>query len=431
MILNNPRKSKEKIRTSINNKNLNINLINFTSSTKSLHSLGSIGENDQFNHFTGKKSSNNKNLFLKIKKLITEFEQEKNEKEKFARLKSKQKNKKQRVKKSKNKNIKSQPNVPLGDAQSQKFSLITNKKSFYNVPKIKSQMQFNRYLINDFKENDSGLDYIKRSLKYQKINEDFDELILMKQIKEVAKNGITENAIDELNNNEQDFFETPESERNGFKKYFSKNVSEFTVDNILKKNNLYNSNMKRLFTEKIKEVNLPVKKEKRRASVVISNNININNNMNNNITSDILTPKIIRKDSAIPFKEEESDNINNNKSPGIKFLMDIKNKNNNNKRNEVTSPKKKKVTLSLDKYNFSKRLYFTQMREYNRYVRKKQFIRGKNFSKQIALINKEKEKLGIVDTEEEEDEEGANTERPLPKLMIPNLLFQIEYKDIS
>ena len=67
-----------------------------------------------------------------------------------------------------------------------------------------------------------------------------------------------------------------------------------------------------------------------------------------------------------------------------------------------------------------------QMKEYNRYIKKKQYMRGKSFSKQIALINREKEKLGIDNIENEE----PNTYRPLPKLIIPNLLFQIEYKDI-
>ena len=77
-------------------------------------------------------------------------------------------------------------------------------------------------------------------------------------------------------------------------------------------------------------------------------------------------------------------------------------------------------------YNFSNRLYNTQKKEYNRYMRKKQYMRGKSFSKQIALMNKEKEKYGIIETENKE----PNTERGLPKLLIPNLLFQIQYKDI-
>jgi hypothetical protein len=301
-------------------------------------------------------------------------------------------------------------------------------------------MQFNRYLINDFKENDSEMDYIKRSLKYQKINEDFDELVFLKQIKEVAKNGISENVMENNQKNEMDFYDTPDSENknnNSLKPRMTKEISEFNINSILKKNNIYNSNMRRLYTEKIKEIpkNLGKsgsKRDSKRES--ISNNITINTiNQNNNINYTSRTKVSEKENSFIEEKEKEkekennNDNIKDNKPQGIKFLMEIKNK---NKNNEIR-PKKKKITTSIDKFNFSNRLYNAQKNEYNRYMRKKMFVRGKNFSKQIALINKEKEKLGIVDTEEDnEDDEGANTERALPKLIIPNLLFQIEYKDI-
>ena len=409
----------------------NRNLINFTASPKSIIKL----ESSSNIHNNIKSSKNNKNLFLKIKKLITEFETEKNEKEKLNHFKSK-KNKtktKKKINTKKNKKI-------IGPNTKPSALFIPTKKVFFSVPKIKTQMQFNRYLINDFKENDSEMDYIKRSLKYQKINEDFDELVFLKQIKEVAKNGIAENIMENNQKNEMDFYDTPDSENknnNSLKPRMTKEISEFNINSILKKNNIYNSNMRRLYTEKIKEIpkNLGKsgsKRDSKRES--ISNNITINTiNQNNNINYTSRTKVSEKENSFIEEKEKEkekennNDNIKDNKPQGIKFLMEIKNK---NKNNEIR-PKKKKITTSIDKFNFSNRLYNAQKNEYNRYMRKKMFVRGKNFSKQIALINKEKEKLGIVDTEEDnEDDEGANTERALPKLIIPNLLFQIEYKDI-
>ena len=63
----------------------NRNLINFTASQKSIIKL----ESSSNIHNNIKSSKNNKNLFLKIKKLITEFETEKNEKEKLNHFKSK------------------------------------------------------------------------------------------------------------------------------------------------------------------------------------------------------------------------------------------------------------------------------------------------------------------------------------------------------
>ena len=371
-----------------------------------------------------KKNTKNKNLlFLKIKKLISEFEKEKEEKERMQRFKTKK-----NIKKKNNKN-----NFPRQNPSIRPSIFVPNKKQHIGVPKIKSQMQFNRYLINDFKENDSEMDYIKRSLKYQKINEDFDELTFLKQIKEVAKNGIYENAGEDNQKNEPEFLDTPESEINTNKNFLSKNTSEFSINknnnNIMKSSVLLNSNMRRLYTEKIKEIpkNLTQNENKRES---ISYNININPNGNNNTNTNInnytsRTKVTEKENSFIEEKENMNDNDTENKTPGIKFLMKIKNKiNNTNNNNDIRSKKKKNT--SIEKYNFSTRLYMAQMKEYNRYIQKKQYMRGKSFSKQIALINREKEKLGIDNIENEE----PNTYRPLPKLIIPNLLFQIEYKDI-
>ena len=288
-------------------------------------------------------------------------------------------------------------------------------------------MQFNKYLINDFKDNDSELDYIKRSLKYQKINEDFDELIFLKQIKEAAKNGIAETIVDETKKDDMDFYDTPEAEKGSnqsLKKLITNNISEFNVENILRNKNLLSSKLKRFYTEKIKIIpqNL-VTSPNKKININDDNDKPINNNINQLHLNKRFITKINKnekeKENSIIEETNETKNINNNKSSGIKFLMETKDKN-----NEISRNKKKKISMSEDKYNFSNRIYNSQKKEYNRYMRKKQYMRGKNFSRQIALINKEKEKYGIIETETKE----PNTERGLPK--IPNLLFQLQYKDI-
>ena len=268
-----------KIITPSTNKDTKMNNINFSPSTKSIINLGSTEPNEQNdnNLIINKKSSKNtnKNQFIKIKKLIAEFEKEKNEKERLHRFKSKKNDKSK-----KNQNFKTKKNFRPLHVPPKNLSLLPNKKIYYNIPKMKSQMQFNRYLINDFKENDSELDYIKRSLKYQKINEDFDELIYLKQIKEVAKNGIAENVIDEAKKAEPEFFDSPDSEKgsnNSLKKVMSKNISEFNMENIIRNKKFYNSNLKRFYTEKIKEIpqNL-LKSHNKRISFNNINNANTN-----------------------------------------------------------------------------------------------------------------------------------------------------------
>ena len=392
-------------------KNINLNLINYNTSEKSIPHL-EHNERKNLNNKTtrNKTTKQNKILFFKIKKLIAEFEKEKNEKERQQRI-----NKKNNIN-LKTKKGKSTNNYSKIGPTSQKISLFPKQK-VYSVPKIKSQMQFNRYLINDFKENDTELDYIKRSLKYQKINEDFDELIFLKQIKEVAKNGIREDFDKNPQKNEQEYFDTPDSEilksSNSLKKIINKNVSEFNIDNSGKNNNINNnSNFKRYYTEQIQEI------PKNFGKNVNKKGSNFNQN-NYNFTE---RTKGTEKENSF-IDENENNNNYNNKSPEQKLLIDIKNK---NKIRETKRFKTKKLTSSMDKFHFSNRLYQANMKEYKRYIKKKQYIRGKNFSKHIALLNKEKEKLGIIETENEE----TNTERGLPRLIIPNLLFHIEYKDI-
>ena len=82
-----------KIITPSTNKDTKMNNINFSPSTKSIINLGSteLNEQNDNNLIINKKSSKNtnKNQFIKIKKLIAEFEKEKNEKERLHRFKSK------------------------------------------------------------------------------------------------------------------------------------------------------------------------------------------------------------------------------------------------------------------------------------------------------------------------------------------------------
>ena len=423
-----------KIKTPSTNKETKLNNINLTSSIKTPVSpifIDSVESNEQNDNIIidSKFPKDTKiNQFKKIKKLIAEFEKEKNEKNPFNHL-TRFKSNKNKTKNTKSQNIKSKNILPKQISYKRRISVLPNKKIYFNVPKIKSQMQFNKYLINDFKDNDSELDYIKRSLKYQKINEDFDELIFLKQIKEAAKNGIAETIVDETKKDDMDFYDTPEAEKGSnqsLKKLITNNISEFNVENILRNKNLLSSKLKRFYTEKIKIIpqNL-VTSPNKKININDDNDKPINNNINQLHLNKRFITKINEnekeKENSIIEETNETKNINNNKSSGIKFLMETKDKN-----NEISRNKKKKIFMSDDKYNFSNRIYNSQKKEYNRYMRKKQYMRGKSFSRQIALINKEKEKYGIIETETKE----PNTERGLPKLLIPNLLFQLQYKDI-
>ena len=49
------------------------------------------------------------------------------------------------------------------------------------IPNLKNRIKLNKYLINDFKENESYQDYIKRSLKYKKINENYENAQMLRK----------------------------------------------------------------------------------------------------------------------------------------------------------------------------------------------------------------------------------------------------------
>ena len=84
---------------------------------------------------------------------------------------------------------------------------------------------------------------------------------------------------------------------------------------------------------------------------------------------------------------------------------------------------KKKKSI-VDKYTFSNRVYKTHMNSYHKYLKNKQIIRGKNFSKQLAFLEKEKEKFGIGENED------ANEAGGLPRLRYEKLLYEVQLKNI-
>ena len=376
-----------------------------------------------------KKSSKNV-LLSQIKKLITEFENEEKEKKK----KEKRKKKKSEKEKEKEKSKKPRPK------KIKKLStlLIPQKKVYYITPKVKTQMQLNRYLINDFKENDSEQEYLKRSKKYQKMNEEFDELVLLKQIKEAAKNGVSEK-INEAESFEEDFFDPNEdvgsfefelnsnnsihpllksNAINGQKKFDGKKRNSIYF------NNNYNLSLRRLYTENAKESEKKTIQSNLTHKALIHGlnhkNLKVKNNNNEN--------------SVI----EGNDKKNSAKSPGIKFLIDVKNRRNSMVRHRHLSispvskidqrqiMKKicKKQKSLVDKYTLSNRLYRNHMNSYHKYLKNKQIMRGKNFSKQLAFLEKEKEKFGIGENE------AANEAGGLPRLNYEKLLYEMQLKSI-
>ena len=348
---------------------------------------------------------------------------------------------------NKNKNKKSKNKKQLKQLNT---LLVPQKKVYYNMPKVKNQMQLNRYLINDFKEVDSEQAYIVRSLKYKKMNEELDELVYLNQIKEAEKIGVSENIMKDYQNNNEFFeneikFGSCDNERGGsaHRNHLLKLKTEDKKKD--KRHTIFNGHnydlfLRRLYTENI---NSPTMKNNFNKDHDNINNINIKTfeiNPKNNNPSITTRTKNSENDNSIL---ENNDTNKINKTTGIKFLINKINENNLNKidsktiitdinenkiiakkeeqnknQNNIKKKKANRNSNTLDKYSISNKLYKNQKLEYKKYLKNKYIMRGKNFTKQIALLLSEKERFGI-----QENEIDINGH---PKLNRTKLLYQIQ-----
>jgi hypothetical protein len=324
-------------------------------------------------------------------------------------------------------------------------------------------MQLNHYLINDFKEIDSAQAYVKCSLKYQKMNEDLDELVYLKQIKEAAKNGISENVINEYEykDNNNDFYDSGEKigsyefeikSDNAISTVLNKNNNnqktleekERKRNSIYNNKNEYDSSIRKLYIENFKEKEI---QKKNSCKIIENNNIMLlDSNQKKLIKNQSITSRTKNSENDISITDTNDKN-KMSKSTGIKFLMGIKNKNNasslktinvsenindNIPKRKYRKQNKRKRTnkgekLTIDKYIFSNKVYQAQKLEYNKYLKNKQIMRGKNFAKQMVLLNKEKERYGLSDNDNDNAQGGKGG---APKLHFNKLLYQMQLKDL-
>ena len=397
------------------------------------------------NYFTDEKNSinydekttRNINLFGRIKKLLAEFQKENDEKN---RLYKSKKNNKKRI-----------PKKKLNKKKSKKFStlLVPQKKVYYNMPKVRSKIQLNRYLINDFKEVDSDQDYIKRSLKYQKMNEELEEMVIMNHIKQAEKMGTSENFVNKYQTETEFFNNIPKCE-----------VFDYEDDG----GSSQNINILRANSKNNEENNLNIKNmdDKKKHSIFNNNNYNLSLRklyMENNNIATMKYNSNKHKNVQKSFDSNQNNNVQNMeikegnkilKIPRINHLMDKKktisikrinaliNPNKNIQNNyipkigeqnlkKIKKKKTKKENIPLDKFSLSNRIYKNQKLEYLKYLKNKFIMRGQNFSRQLAILFKDKEKFGIIENEEDEGEKKLKGH---PKLDQTKLLYQMKLKNI-
>ena len=366
------------------------------------------------------KTLNKRVLFLKLKDLLEEIEKEKND-----RNANKKKPKK------------------LKDIS----FLFLERTVKPKIPNLKNRSQLNKYLINDFKENESYQEYINRSLKYKKINENYEMAQMLKK---------------EANENLKAKEETPtedEDENNKEKEIEDiKNNKEKEIEDIKNNQNISSSNIKKrdslslfgsinrkkritfLLTPDFQKKNTAIlssqtseekpisilKDYKRRISEVKSVNSFSTHFFNNKEDKD---------------KEKEKNNSNENIFLEDEFLTQRPKKNFKKKKTEIFSSEKailmqtksilhmkhkkhshvhKKRKVMFDKFTLSNNLYNEQKRYFDDYLMNKRIKRSKNFSEQMSNLAKEKDLFKINDSE------GGN----LPKLKEGSLIYEMKLKNL-
>ena len=382
---------------------------------KKFKRLNTINPNN--NHIKSTpKPFNKKLLFSKLKDLLEEIENEKN---------------------NNNKDNKNKKKKKLKDIS----YLFLERSVKPIIPNLKNRAQLNKYLINDFKENESYQEYIKRSLKYKKINENYETAQMLQKeanqyfiLNEVPppatdhhkekENYIPKNSstMNNLNNSirykkKNNFkYITPNTqygtymqkkrsaisnknrtEGSSYKSLNSKNFSNNVIND-------YKNKMNDIKRQNSKKYNLFFSKEEKQKD----NNNNNNDNNDSFLENEFLTerPKknIFRK-NTVNFSSE-------------KAL--IKQKNSFIFKHKKHPHRHKKHILVYDKFTLSNNIYNEHKRYFDDYLMNKRIIRSKNFSEQMSNLAKEKDLYG------NNVEESGH----LPKLKEGSLIYQMRLKNL-
>ena len=273
------------------------------------------------------------------------------------------------------------------------------------IPKIKSQEQFNYYLINDFKENEPPKNEIKKSLKNKKIDEEFDiyksfiqekkcynNVSLIKEYKK--KENITDNNS-AINTNNNINITTSYQRKNKKKLTYYKPVVFYNdiYKNYYKSKEKDNQNH---FNESNK-TNIIVKKP--RKSVIFQKNLSKD-------VKELFQINSPKKKQSTHEKRGSYNTFNNN--------ISISNYSYSNKNQS------KKHSFFFNKNEQS---YIEQKKEYNKYLKKVRHLKSKIFVEKIKKIETEKNKL------KEENEYPDDKKLKLLTLNEDKLLLEVRRKN--
>ena len=308
------------------------------------------------------------------------------------------------------------------------------------IPNLKNRLQLNKYLINDFKENDSYQEYIKRSLKYRNINEQFD---MTRSLQKLTNQNSFYNGFQKEDNENDKEIEKFKSRKNTSPTSYSVRTKKKSSSNFLSKKTKSGTNNFKSKNFFINNTYSP------------TNNNNENKDKENQKKRDV--SKYYYSNIIIPFKSNYFDSKtkssskrnlysnrteekDNNSYLGEEMLTDRQNKKlekkNINNFSEKAMLIKTRINLSnyykqkkqvpkkkliiFDKFNISNNLYNEQKKYFNEYLMNKRVNRSKNFSIQMSNLAKEKDVYNI-----NLEETGH-----LPRLKEGSLIYEMKFKNL-
>ena len=276
------------------------------------------------------------------------------------------------------------------------FERVTIDK--IKIPKIKTQQKLNNYLIYDFKETETPMTIINRSIKNRIIYDEFELFnSLLKERKYNHKYAIKEYKSKYNKKKENNSFSINSyiNNSNVGKKFERSNKRKLSCYNpVIIYNEIYKNYYKQktrdndlLFDYNNKTNNKKDKDNKSTKNFVFKTTFSHNShNSKENINRSPLRKRT----------EQQSFSYNKNINQSINLrLNNFLDKNNYKKY-------KKNIKLSY-RGNYFERLYDEHINEYNNYVKKSQELRAITYVEEMAKIEREKEELEKESTEWEDN----------------------------
>ena len=288
------------------------------------------------------------------------------------------------------------------------------------IPKIKTQQRLNNYLIYDFKETETPMTIINRSIKNRIIYDEYELFKTLLQERKCNKNYKFNKEFKSKYNakNDKSFSINSYNSSNVGKKFERSSKRRLSCYNPVI---IYNEIYKNYYSQKTKDndtfldFNNKVS-NKKDLDFKSTKNIIYQTSISN-ISKESINRSPLRKKSEQQKSFSYNNNLNQNINLRLNNFLDKYNKN-------YQLKYKKHIKLS-NRGNYFERLYNEHKSEYDHYVKKSQELRAMTYSEEMTKIEREKDELMRESTDWED-----NKRLKLLRLNENRLILEIKKRNV-